>query len=154
MMRVEVETTGPQALSRALARTDAVAKRGRGRRTKEMVQVARERIDLLMAEADKAALAGRMEQADRYVELARRVGMRYNVRVPTAHKRKFCRGCYGYLLPSVTSRTRFQRGKVVTTCLRCGHVVRVPLEERGDGSGTGSAPVPEAPEVEGDGQGA
>jgi ribonuclease P protein subunit RPR2 len=137
-----------------LARTDAVARRGRGRRTKEMVQVARERIDLLMAEADRAALSGRIELADRYVELARRVGMRYNVRVPTAHKRKYCRGCYGYLLPSVTSRTRFQRGKVVTTCLRCGHVVRVPLEEREDGSGRLTAPVPDTLEADGDGQGA
>jgi ribonuclease P protein subunit RPR2 len=119
-----------------------------------MVQVARERIDLLMAEADRAALTGRVELADRYVELARRVGMRYNVRVPTAHKRKFCRGCYGYLLPSVTSRTRFQRGKVVTTCLRCGHIVRVPLEEREDGSEEGSQPGADTVEVKGDGQGA
>ncbi len=98
-----------------------------------MVQVARERIDLLMVEADRAALAGSIELADRYVELARRVGMRYNIRVPTAHRRRFCRGCYGYLLPSVTSRTRLQRGRVVTTCLRCGHVMRLPMASRREG---------------------
>jgi ribonuclease P protein subunit RPR2 len=95
-----------------------------------MVSIAKERIELLMEQAGTAALEGRMDLADRYVELARRVGMRYNVRFPTAHKRRFCRGCYGYLQPGVTSRTRMNRGRAVTTCLRCGHVLRVPLLER------------------------
>ena len=95
-----------------------------------MVQIARERIDILMREADQAALAGRMELADRYVDLARRVGMRYNVRVPTTYRRRFCRGCYRYLQPGVSSRTRLSRGRVVTTCLRCGHVSRIPLAQR------------------------
>ncbi len=95
-----------------------------------MVQIARERIDILMREADQAALAGRMELADRYVDLARRVGMRYNVRVPTTYRRRFCRGCYRYLQPGVSSRTRLSRGRVVTTCLRCGHVSRMPLAQR------------------------
>ncbi len=95
-----------------------------------MVQIARERIDILMREADLAALAGRMEHADRYVDLARRVGMRYNVRVPTAYRRRFCRGCYRYLQPGVSSRTRLSRGRVVTTCLRCGHMSRIPLGQR------------------------
>jgi ribonuclease P protein subunit RPR2 len=95
-----------------------------------MVIIAMERIELLMREADKAALQGRLPMADRYVELARRIGMRYNVRVPRAAKRRFCRGCYGYLLPGVTSRTRLKRGRVVTTCTQCGHVMRMPLRDR------------------------
>jgi ribonuclease P protein subunit RPR2 len=95
-----------------------------------MVQIARERIDLLMREADLAALAGKMEHADRYVDIARRVGMRYNVRVPTTYRRRFCRGCYRYLQPGVSSRTRLSRGRVVTTCLSCGHVSRIPLGNR------------------------
>jgi ribonuclease P protein subunit RPR2 len=103
-----------------------------------MVQIAQERIELLIREADGAALGGRMDLADRYVWLARRIGMRYNVRVPAAHKRRFCKRCYRYLLPGVTSRTRLKRGRSVTTCLRCGHVMRVPLVERS---------TPEAKEV-------
>jgi ribonuclease P protein subunit RPR2 len=95
-----------------------------------MVQIARERIDLLMKEADRAATAGRLDRADRYVDMARRVGMRYNVRVPTAYRRRFCRACYGYLMPGTTSRIRVKRGRVVTTCLRCGHVNRIPLAPR------------------------
>ena len=69
-----------------------------------------------------------MEMADRYVDMARRIGMRYNVRVTRAFRRRFCRACYGYLQPGVTARTRLNRGRLVTTCLRCGHVSRIPLE--------------------------
>ena len=107
-----------------------MARRGRGRRTTEMVKVASERIEVLFDEADRAALEGRFELADRYVELARRVGMRYNVRVPSHMKRRFCSSCHGYLLPGVTSRNRLKRGHMVTTCLRCGHVMRLPIHDR------------------------
>lgn len=92
-----------------------------------MVDIAGERIGLLFKEADRAALRGRIDLADRYIELARAVGMRHNVPVPAAMRRRACRGCHGYLLPGATSRTRLNRGRVTITCLRCGHVTRVPL---------------------------
>ncbi len=95
-----------------------------------MVVIAKERMDLLMERADLAALEGKMDLADRYVDLARRVGMRYNVRFSPEHRLKFCKACYRYLLPGSTSRTRLNRGRLVTTCLNCGHVTRRPLEER------------------------
>lgn len=95
-----------------------------------MVEIAGERMELLMREAERAALSGRLERADRYVELARLVGMRYNLRVPVVHRRRICTSCYRYLLPGVTSRTRLKRGRSVTTCMRCGHVTRIPLAPR------------------------
>ena len=96
-----------------------------------MVEIAEERIALLFQEADRAALRGRIDLADRYVGLARAVGMRYNVPVPAALRRRACRGCHGYLLPGATSRTRLNRGRATITCLRCGHVTRIPLTPRG-----------------------
>ena len=96
-----------------------------------MVVIARERMELLIEQADRAALAGRMDLADRYVDMARRVGMRYNVRFHPFHRRRFCKACYRYLLPGSTSRTRMNRGRVVTTCLRCGHVMRRPMGDKG-----------------------
>ena len=96
-----------------------------------MVIIARERMDLLIEQADVAAHAGKMDLADRYVDMARRIGMRYNVRFQSAHRRRFCKACYRYLLPGSTSRTRMNRHRVVTTCLRCGHVMRRPLAVKG-----------------------
>ncbi len=104
-----------------------------------MVSIARERIELLMEQADSAALAGKMDMADRYVDMARRIGMRYNVRFSPAHRRRFCRACYRYLLPGSTSRTRMSRGRVVTTCLRCGHIMRRPLGAKGASEAAGTS---------------
>ncbi len=95
-----------------------------------MVEIAGERIALLFEEAERAALRGRIDLADRYVGLARQIGMRYNVTVPAPLRRRACRGCHGYLLPGATSRTRLNRGRATITCLRCGHVTRVPLGPR------------------------
>jgi ribonuclease P protein subunit RPR2 len=95
-----------------------------------MVLIAKERMDLLVEQADQAALSGQMELADRYIDMARRVGMRYNVRFRSDQRGRFCKACYRYLLPGSTSRTRLSRGRKVTTCLRCGHVMRRPLEGR------------------------
>lgn len=102
-------------------------RRGKGRRTKAMVDIAEERIAILFREADRAAVRGRLDLADRYVRLAREVGMRYNVTVPTHMRRRACRGCHGYLLPGVSCRVRLNRGRASISCLRCGHVTRVPL---------------------------
>ena len=82
--------------------------------------IASERIKILFELADDAA-SENISRADRYVELARAVGMRYNVGIPGEHKRKFCKYCNKYLLPSVTSRTRINSPghRVEITCLNC-----------------------------------
>lgn len=97
------------------------------RRKDEERAIARERIRILFAEAEQAALEGRLDRADRYVELARRIGMRYQVPIPRELKPFVCRRCGAYLLPGETSRVRTRGTAVATTCLRCGHVRRVPF---------------------------
>jgi len=64
--------------------------------------------------------------ADRYARLARRIGMRYNVRLPRDLRARICRKCTRYLLPSVTCTVRVHRGRIRTTCKYCGHVARHP----------------------------
>lgn len=98
----------------------------RRRRRGQERSIARERIDILFTEALKAALAGNAARANRYVELARRIGMRYNVRIPQAHRRRFCKVCYAYLLPGRTATVRVGSGRVVAHCHACGATMRVP----------------------------
>lgn len=97
------------------------------RRKADERAIARERIRILFDEAEKAGLEGRLDRADRYVELARLIGMRYNVPIPRDLKSFMCRKCGAYLLPGETSRVRIRGTRVATTCLRCGHVRRVPF---------------------------
>src|SRR5256714_13985996 len=80
----------------------------------------------LFHRATTEPLRRRTERARRYVELARRIGMRNNVRVPAPFKRSFCKKCFAFLLPSVSARIRVGEGRVVVTCGACGAVQRSP----------------------------
>jgi ribonuclease P protein subunit RPR2 len=92
-----------------------------------MVRIARERVSDLFALAEREAGAGHGELADRYVSLARRIGMRYNVRVPAEYREVYCRGCSGFWIEGRTVRSRLRSGLRIRTCLRCGRVRRVRL---------------------------
>lgn len=95
-----------------------------------MIRVARERIDDLFGLAESEARRGGSALPDRYVELARRVGMRYNVRLRREFRDLYCRRCSAYWVEGRTVRTRLRRGRRVETCLKCGHARRVPLHPR------------------------
>jgi len=90
--------------------------------------IAKSRIEESFKLAEKEALHGRMDRADRYVELARKIGMKYLVRIPKRYKLLFCKNCYRFLLPGVTCRVRTNRGKLVIYCRRCGSYRRIPLK--------------------------
>ena len=100
-------------------------RRGRGRRSKEVEAIARERIEILFEEAGKAVRRGKSDRAKRYVELARRMGMRYNVSIPGRHRRWVCGGCGAFMVPGVNARTRIRPQRFVVTCAGCGEVKRL-----------------------------
>ncbi len=66
------------------------------------------------------------ERSNRYVQLARRIGMRYRVRMPPEVKTRICRYCHSYLVQGATARTRLQGTHIATTCLVCGKQMRRP----------------------------
>ena len=98
-----------------------------GKKKEIRKRIARERIDILLALAEDQALAGDMELADRYAFLARKIGMRYKVKMPRGFKLKFCRTCSSYLVPGKNSRYRMTGGKLTRQCLKCGAYYRLPL---------------------------
>lgn len=70
------------------------------------------------------------KMADRYVELARKISMRCRVRIPRPLRRRFCHSCGGFLVPGANCRVRLSPRRsphVAITCLRCGHVHRIPI---------------------------
>src|SRR5947208_14113568 len=89
-------------------------------------RIAGERMVTLFRLAESEALRRHPGRARRYVELARRVGMRYNVRVPGPFKRSFCKKSCAFVLPSVSARVRVRRAGVVVTCPACGTTQRFP----------------------------
>ena len=91
-------------------------------------KIAGERIRYLMNLADEASSLGNIDGATDYVKQARELGMKYTVRLPTEYKRKFCKYCYKYLRPMITSRSRTNSDKkrVEVKCLNCGRVMFFP----------------------------
>ena len=81
-------------------------------------------------------LAGRefkkhKERSRRHVQLARRIGMRYNVKIPKNLKRSFCKLCNSYLKPGVNCRVRTnpRQNAVIIKCLECGRISRHPYRK-------------------------
>lgn len=89
-------------------------------------EIARERIKKLFAEADKAFSKDK-KLANRYVALARKIAMKFNLRMPGGYKRKFCKHCYSYLKPGKNLRVRTKDKKVIYYCLECKKFMRFPL---------------------------
>lgn len=87
-------------------------------------KIALERIKTLFHEAEKAALDDEHERSNRYVELARKIGMRYNVTMPSKYRRRYCKKCYSYLFPDKTCRVRVKNGMIVSRCNNCGTINR------------------------------
>jgi ribonuclease P protein subunit RPR2 len=85
-----------------------------------MVRIARQRVADLFGLAERESRGGHTALADRYVTLARRIGMRYNVRLLGEYRELYCRACSAYWVEGRTVRTRFRSGHRVRTCLRCG----------------------------------
>ncbi len=102
-------------------------KSGRGTKPEWQKALAKERIKRLFEMADKSFRKD-PDRSHRYVQLARKIGMRYNVRIPREMRTMFCKKCYKYLKANINSRvrTRSTQGAVVVTCLECGHVMRYP----------------------------
>lgn len=100
-------------------------RRGRGRRSKEVEQIARERIEILFEEAQRAVSRGKGERAKRYVVMARRLGTRYNVSIPGRLRRWVCPSCGAFLVPGVNATTRLRPQRIVISCKACGAVRRV-----------------------------
>ncbi len=95
---------------------------------KEAQRIARQRIERLF-ELARQVSEKKPELARRYVGLARRIGMRHNVRLPARLKRTFCKACNSLLIPSKTVRIRAKKRVVVVTCLVCGAAKRYPYRK-------------------------
>ncbi len=62
--------------------------------------------------------------SNKYVASARKLSMKYKVKIPHELKRRMCKHCHKYLVPGVNLRVRTKNGKVVYYCLECKRFMR------------------------------
>jgi len=94
--------------------------------------IASERMNILLNLA-KQTLRTNPERAQHYFQLARRLGMRYKIRLPRQFRGLICRNCKRLIVPGVNARVRLQQRRephVAITCLECGGQRRIPLRTR------------------------
>lgn len=96
--------------------------------------IALERIKILFGLASKEVKRN-PARSHRYVELSRKIAMRYNVKMPKSLKRRFCKKCYRYLVPGINCRIRARQAQraVIVKCIDCGNVMRYPYRREKKG---------------------
>lgn len=91
--------------------------------------IAEERIRRLFELADRRISEERMNSeklADRYVEIARNIGMKYNVSIPSKLRKRYCHECLSYLKPGYNCSVRInsKSSAINYHCGVCGEVNR------------------------------
>ena len=92
-------------------------------------KIAKERIQILFSLAEKEFKL-HPERSKRYIELARKIGLRYNVRLSKEQKRRFCKNCNTLLKPGVSSKVRLDKSTktVNVQCLNCNQIYHHPYK--------------------------
>lgn len=108
-------------------------KRKHSKKPAEQRKIAKGRIKELFRQAD-LRMRGKPTKmsralANRYVALARKISMKYKVKIPVNLKRKFCRHCYKYLKPGINCRVRLAKGRVIYCCLECRRFMRFVIKK-------------------------
>ena len=88
--------------------------------------IAKKRVKKLFEEADKV-FSKNPKLANRYVEIARKIAMKVNIKIPKMLKRRFCKHCYHYLKNGVNGRVRIHKSRVIIYCKDCKKYTRIPL---------------------------
>ena len=89
----------------------------------ENKNIAAERVKILFEQA-KLRFKKSPELSNRYMQLARRMAMKFRVRFTSAQKRSFCKKCHKYLFPGKNLRVRTKKGHMVYYCLNCKNIAR------------------------------
>ncbi len=93
---------------------------------------ASQRIDMILKEALKTASVD-MGLAQSRARRARRIAMKYNIKLPYEKKQLFCHKCKRFIVPGINARVRLTRSPIRAvriTCLECGHIYRRILQKK------------------------
>lgn len=93
----------------------------------QQIKIAKIRINFLFRLA-KEDFKNNSKLSDKYVKIARRIAMKYKIRLPSSLKKRFCKHCHKYLVPSVNCRIRIHKHRIIYYCLSCKHFMRHPVK--------------------------
>jgi ribonuclease P protein subunit RPR2 len=95
-------------------------------RKQKDIEIAKERIKILFEQAEKTK---EQSLSNKYIQTARKIGMKFNLKLPRYFNRKFCKHCYNYF-KNDNLRVRTKNNKVIYTCLNCKKFTRYPIPKK------------------------
>ena len=99
------------------------------KKSHKVQQIAKNRINFLFQHA-KEVFKEDSNLSDKYVKIARRIAMKHKIRMPSSLKKRFCKNCHKYLVPSNNCRVRIHKHRLIYYCLSCKHYMRHPIKWR------------------------
>ena len=93
----------------------------------QQVKIAKNRIRFLFKHANEVFKED-SKASDRYVKIARRIAMKYKIRLPSSLKKRFCKHCHRFLVPGVNARVRLHKHRLIYYCFGCKHYMRHPVK--------------------------
>lgn len=92
----------------------------------------REVLDKILYLFDSAeeTIATNQTLANKFVKSARRIAMKFKVRLPANVKKMFCKHCGVFFIPGKNYRVRIKDKKLIYTCFACRHIARFPTKTR------------------------
>ena len=86
-------------------------------------------VDTILIEALETA-KNDIVLAKEQASIARRVCLKFNIRLPYRKRQLFCRGCKTFIVPGINARVRTSNKQkiLLLTCLECSHIYRRPLQ--------------------------
>ena len=97
------------------------------KKSSKQLKIAKARINFLFKLA-KEHFKEDSKLSDRYVKLARRIAMKYKVRLPSTLKKRMCKHCHRYLVPGINCRVRIHKHRLIYYCFGCKHYMRHPVK--------------------------
>ncbi|MBL7147464.1 MAG: ribonuclease P [Nanoarchaeota archaeon] len=95
----------------------------------ELKKIALEKIKTLFNEA-RIQFNKNPSLSNRYITLARKIAMKFNLRIPRELKRRYCKHCYSYLVPNKNCRVRVHKSRVIYYCLNCKKFMRFVIKKK------------------------
>ena len=95
---------------------------------KKRKTIAQRRIEKLFKLAEQNAEINRLDLANRYIEIARKISMRYLLPISNEYKQSYCKHCYSYLKPSINCRIRIHNKRIIIYCNNCRKFTRRPYK--------------------------
>ena len=91
----------------------------------QLKYLAKERIKILINKSLATAIND-MPTAQKQIAIARRISLKYNIRLSYFDKQVFCHGCKNLIVPgvNVTIRLRSKPKTIIVKCFDCGFVHR------------------------------